>query len=125
MQRNKKKTFMRQRRHRRVRGRVHGTAARPRMAVHRTLKQIYVQVIDDDAAKTLCSSSTLHLAKHDGLADGAKGGNVAGAALVGSDVAKKLKDLGVTKVAFDRGGNRFHGRVKALADAAREEGLEF
>jgi len=125
MQRNKKKTFMRERRHRRVRGRVQGTADRPRMAVHRTLKQIYVQVIDDDKAHTLCASSSLELVKGEGLAEGAKGGNVAGAAAVGSAVARKLKDLGVTTVRFDRGGHRFHGRVKALADAARGEGLVF
>ena len=125
MQKHKKKTFMRERRHRRVRGRVHGTSSRPRLAVYRTLKQIYAQVIDDDAGRTLCSSSSLALSRKDGLAEGAKGGNVAGATAVGADLARKLKELGLTTVCFDRGGNRYHGRIKALADAARAEGLEF
>jgi large subunit ribosomal protein L18 len=93
--------------------------------VHRTLKQIYAQVIDDVSGTTLCSSSSLALAKAGSLADGAKGGNVAGAGTVGSDLAHKVKALGLSKVRFDRGGNRYHGRIKALADAARAGGLEF
>lgn len=125
MQKHKKKTFMRERRHRRVRGSVHGTPDRPRLAVHRTLKQIYAQVIDDVAGTTLCASSSLALEKAGTLAEGAKGGNVAGAGSVGADLARKVKALGLTKVRFDRGGNRYHGRIKALADAARAEGLEF
>lgn len=126
MQRQKKKTFMRERRHRRIRSRVSGTAARPRLAVFRSLKQIYAQVIDDGTGCTLCSSSTLVLSKQEGgLTDGANGGNVAGAMAVGKDLAKRATELGIGTVRFDRGGNRYHGRVKALADAARESGLTF
>ena len=126
MQRNKKKTFMRKRRQRRVRSRISGTATRPRLAVYRSIKQIYAQVIDDGSGRTLCSSSTLVLSKQEGgLADGANGGNVAGAAAVGKDLAKRAGELGIETVRFDRGGNRYHGRVKALADAARESGLTF
>ena len=106
-------------RHRRVRKKVRGTAERPRLAVFRSNKHISAQVIDDATGRTLASASS-----HEGtLRDG--GGNVAGAQKVGETLASRAKDAGVTKVVFDRGGFRYHGRVAALADAARESGLEF
>jgi len=91
---------------------------RPRLSVHRSGKHIYAQVIDDDAGRTLASASTL--SGHEG-----SGANVAAAAAVGQRVAEAAKAAGVTQVVFDRGGFLYHGRVKALADAAREAGLEF
>jgi large subunit ribosomal protein L18 len=108
----------RKRRHRRVRGRVHGSAARPRLCVFRSSKGIYAQVIDDDAGVTLASASTLVL-------DGATGSKSERAAEVGKLVAQRAREAGIAKVVFDRGGYLYHGRVKALADGAREGGLEF
>jgi large subunit ribosomal protein L18 len=108
----------RKRRHRRVRGRVQGSAARPRLCVFRSSKGIYAQVIDDDAGVTLASASTLVL-------DGASGSKSEKAAEVGKLVAQRAREAGVEKVVFDRGGYLYHGRVKALADGAREGGLEF
>ncbi len=106
----------------RVRKRVRGTAERPRMSVHRTLKHLSVQLIDDQAGKTLVSVSTLDK----GLRGELKyGGNCEAAKLIGQKVAEKAKAVGVTQVAFDRGHCRYHGRVAALADAARAGGLEF
>ena len=116
---------MRERRHRRIRGRLQGTAARPRLCVFRSQKQIYVQVVDDVAGTTLCASSSLALSRGPGLGEGGKGANVAGAKSVGTDIAKKAQEMDIAMVAFDRGGYRYHGRVKALADAAREGGLRF
>lgn len=118
MDRNVKKAEMKRRRHRRIRGKLAGTPARPRMCVHRTHKQIYVQVVDDDAGVTLCASSSLQL----GLGNG---GNVSGAKAVGADIAKRAMEKGISSIAFDRAGYRYHGRIKALADAAREAGLKF
>jgi large subunit ribosomal protein L18 len=108
----------RKRRHRRVRGRVQGSAARPRLCVFRSSKGIYAQVIDDDAGVTLASASTLVL-------DGASGSKSEKAAEVGKLVAQRAREAGIEKVVFDRGGYLYHGRVKALADGAREGGLEF
>ena len=108
----------RQRRHRRVRGKVHGSAARPRLCVFRSSKGIYAQVIDDDAGVTLVSASTLQLG-------GASGTKSEKAAEVGKLVAQRAREAGVASVTFDRGGYLYHGRVKALADGAREGGLEF
>jgi large subunit ribosomal protein L18 len=108
----------RKRRHRRVRGRVHGSAARPRLCVFRSSKGIYAQVIDDDAGVTLASASTLAL-------DGSTGTKSERAAEVGKLVAQRAREAGIAKVVFDRGGYLYHGRVKALADGAREGGLEF
>src|SRR5690242_4620954 len=106
------------RRHRRVRAKVSGSAERPRLAVYRSNARIYAQVIDDRAGKTLASASSLEKE----LA-GVKRSDAAAA--VGKLVAERAKASGVTTVVFDRGGYLFHGRVKALADAARESGLEF
>jgi large subunit ribosomal protein L18 len=108
----------RKRRHRRVRGKVHGSAARPRLCVFRSSKGIYAQVIDDDAGVTLVSASTLQLG-------GAGGTKSEKAAEVGKLVAQRAREAGVASVTFDRGGYLYHGRVRALADGAREGGLEF
>ena len=124
MKRAVKKRLMHERRHRRIRGRVSGTPERPRLVVTRSHKQIYAQVIDDIAGHTLCSASSLVLARSDSMGD-AKGGNLDGARVVGTEIAKKAIDAGIESVCFDRGGFRYHGRVKALADAAREAGLKF
>jgi large subunit ribosomal protein L18 len=102
----------RKRRHRRVRGRVQGSAARPRLCVFRSSKGIYAQIIDDDAGVTLASASTLVL-------DGASGSKSERAAEVGKLVAQRAREAGIAKVVFDRGGYLYHGRVKALADGAR------
>ena len=108
------------RRHRRVRKKVHGTAARPRLAVHRSNKHISAQIIDDDAGVTLAAASTTEAAERT-----SGGGTVEAAARVGKLVAERAKAAGVTAVVFDRGGYAYHGRVAAVADAAREAGLEF
>jgi large subunit ribosomal protein L18 len=108
------------RRHRRVRKKIHGTAQRPRLAVHRSNKHLVVQVIDDDAGRTLAAASTIEA---DLRADGGK--SVAAAARVGTLIGERAKAAGITKVVFDRGGYIFHGRVAAVAAAAREAGLEF
>ena len=110
------------RRHRRVRGKIAGTAARPRVCVTRSNSNMYVQVIDDGAGKTICGVSTLG---PDFKATGKSGATVEGAAALGAIVGKKAQESGVTEVVFDRGGNLYHGRIKALADAAREAGLKF
>ena len=118
----------RDRRHRislRLRKRVAGTPERPRLAVFRSVSHIYAQVIDDAAGTTLVSASTTEPALKAKLTDGAKGGNLAGAKAIGVAVAERLKAKGITRVVFDRGGFLYHGRVKAVADAARESGLEF
>jgi large subunit ribosomal protein L18 len=114
----KDKRDARIRRHNRVRKHVRGTAERPRLAVFRSNRHISVQVIDDYAGKTLASAST------GGGVDGGTG-NIEAARQVGRLVAERAKAAGVDKVVFDRGGNLYHGRVAALADAAREAGLEF
>ena len=110
------------RRHARVRKRISGTAAKPRLAIFRSLSHIYAQVIDDDARVTIASASDVEkdLATKAG---GKKKAEVA--TLVGSLVAERAKQKGVSEVVFDRGGYPFHGRIKALADAAREGGLSF
>ena len=108
------------RRHRRVRKKVHGTAARPRLAVHRSNKHISVQVIDDDRGVTLAAASTTEPDQRS-----AGGGTVAAATRVGELVAERAKAAGVTAVVFDRGGFAYHGRVAAVADGARKAGLEF
>ena len=107
------------RRHRRVRGKITGTAARPRLNVFRSATNIYAQIIDDTTGHTLCSASTL-----DKSFDG-NGGNKAAAHEVGKMIAERALEKGITTVVFDRGGYLFHGRVKELAEGAREGGLKF
>ena len=110
------------RRHRRVRGKISGTAARPRMCVTRSNNNVYVQIIDDVARKTLVGASTLGA---EFKATGKKSGTVEGAAALGEIIGKKAIEAGITEIVFDRGGHLYHGRVKAVADAAREAGLKF
>jgi large subunit ribosomal protein L18 len=117
----------RSKRHRRVRVHVVGTPERPRLAVFRSLNHLYAQLIDDVDGRTLAAASTVET-KSGGRAHGTsetKGDGVAQAAEVGKAIAAKAKAAGVTSVVFDRGGFLYHGRIKALADAAREAGLEF
>jgi len=113
------KMALKKKRQFRVRKKVVGTAERPRLAVFRSNKHISVQVIDDSAGVTLAAASTYEAGFRDGS------GTVAGAKAVGSSVGERAKAAGVSTVVFDRGGNRYQGRVAALADAAREAGLEF
>ena len=112
----------RKRVHDRVRTRVSGTTERPRLCVYRSLGHIYAQVIDDRAGKTLVSASSVDGETKKNLKGG---GNIAAAKVIGKAVAERAKAAGVQKVVFDRGGYKYHGRVKALADAAREAGLQF
>jgi large subunit ribosomal protein L18 len=112
----------RERRHRRVRVRVTGTPERPRLNVYRSLEHIYAQVIDDVQGRTIVSASTLD-AEVKKSADGMR--KTDAAKVVGQVIAARAKTAGITTVVFDRGGNKYHGRVKALADGAREGGLEF
>ena len=114
--------WARGRRHARVRAKVNGTVARPRLCVLRSLNHIYAQVIDDSRGYTLTSASTLDSEIKGEVADKTKTGR---SELVGSLVAKRALSKGITQVAFDRGGYKYHGRIKALAEAARQEGLKF
>jgi len=111
-----KRNSIRKRIHERIRRKLSGTAERPRLNVYRSLNHIYAQVIDDQAGVTIVSTSTIKAKT---------GGNVAAAKEIGKTIAELAKAKGVTKVVFDRGGYLYHGRIKALADAAREAGLEF
>ena len=113
------KKAIRNRIHRRIRRKVSGTPERPRLAVFRSVKHIYAQVIDDAAGRTIASASSNEKNAT------ATGGNLAGAKEIGRLVAERAKEKGIRSVVFDRGGYLYHGRVKALADAAREAGLEF
>ena len=122
MNKQQKKQAGLARRYRRVRGKISGTAARPRLCVTRSNSNIYAQVIDDVAHVTICGVSTLG---PDFKATGKSGATVEGAAVLGAIVGKLAQEKGVTEVVFDRGGNLYHGRIKALADAAREAGLKF
>jgi large subunit ribosomal protein L18 len=120
---NKLKAQRLERRQFRTRKNIFGTPERPRLSVFRSDKHIYAQLVDDFAGKTIVS-----VASTSGEVRGAElknGGNIAAAKQVGRVIAEKAKSLGVTKVAFDRGGRMYHGRIKALADAAREGGLKF
>ena len=136
------KNEVRQRIHKRIREKMAGTARRPRLNIYRSLNHLYVQLIDDTEGKTLLSASTnegsgAKAAKGAGKVAGEKpagekkskskstGGNLASAKTVGKTIAERAKQKGITKVVFDRGGYLYHGRVKALADAAREAGLQF
>ena len=116
----KSRNSMREVRHARIRRQLHGTEAASRLSVFRSNTGIYAQIIDDDNGKTLVSASSLD--KDLKLKNGS---NIEAASKVGESIAKKAKEAGITKVVFDRGGYLYHGRVKALAEAARENGLEF
>jgi large subunit ribosomal protein L18 len=109
----------------RQRKRIHGTSERPRLAVFRSGAHIYVQVIDDLAGRTVASAGSTETALKQTFSGKVRGGNVAGAEALGEVIATRLKEKGITKVVFDRGGNLYHGRVRALADSARKAGLEF
>ena len=113
-----KRDAIRQRIHARIRRKLSGTTERPRLSVHRSLNHIYAQVIDDQTGETLVSASTLAIKAK-------TGGNIAAAKEIGKAIAERAVEKGVKKVVFDRGGFLYHGRIKALADAAREAGLEF
>ena len=115
------KNTTRRRVHERIRKKVMGTAERPRLNVYRSLNHIYVQVIDDLKGETLVSASSAE-GKKDARATG---GNLAAAKNVGKVIAERAKSKGISKVVFDRGGYIYHGRIKAIADAAREAGLQF
>jgi len=121
MDKSKHKATRRTRRQTGIRKRVIGTPTRPRLCIYKSLKHMYAQIIDDLAGRTLASACTLELEGESAT----KSGNSKAAAEVGSLLAKKAKDAGVSQVCFDRAGFRYHGRVKALADAARKAGLEF
>ena len=112
------KNQIRLRIHKRIRRRVSGTDARPRLAVFRSVKHIYAQVIDDGKSHTLVAASSTE-------GETKNGGNLSGAKHIGKLVAERAKEKGIKAVVFDRGGYQYHGRVKALAEAAREAGLEF
>jgi large subunit ribosomal protein L18 len=117
------KTSGREKRHKRIRKKIAGTVERPRLSVRRSTSHLYAQVIDDATGKTLVSFSTLSVDLKDKIKKDA--GNVKGAVILGSAIAEKCKKEGITKVVFDRAGYLYHGRVKALAEAARKGGLSF
>jgi large subunit ribosomal protein L18 len=109
----------------RIRKKMTGTAQKPRLSVFRSVTHIYVQVIDDMTGQTLASASTVDAKVKGLMAKGVAGGNVKGAELIGTTIAERLKEKGITKVVFDRNGFLYHGRVRAVAEAARTAGLEF
>jgi len=113
------KKEIRSRIHKRIRRKLQGTEARPRLAVFRSVAHIYAQVIDDSKGQTVVSASSVEKAAK------TNGGNVAAAKAIGKVIAQRAQEKGIKKVVFDRGGYQYHGRVKALAEAAREAGLEF
>lgn len=110
------------RRHRRVRKRVRGTAERPRLCVCRSLRYVYAQVIDDDAGRTLVEADSREAGV---VPEGTSRRSTAAARAVGKAIGRRAKEAGLARVVFDRGGYLYHGRVKALAEGAREEGMEF
>ena len=109
----------------RIRKRVAGTTERPRLSVFRSLAHVYVQVIDDRTGKTIVSASSVEPSVKAAFAKPARGGNRAGAEAIGRTIAERLKAKGITRVVFDRNGFLYHGRIKAIADGARQAGLEF
>jgi len=117
-----KKRQNRLRRHKRVRKKIFGTAERPRLSVYSSLRNIYAQIIDDEKGKTLLASSSLAPEIRNQIS---YGGNIEAAKLVGKNIALKAKEKGISTVVFDRGGKVYHGRIKALAETAREDGLNF
>lgn len=118
----KSRAEVREKKHQRLRYHIAGTAAKPRLSVYRSNKHMYAQIIDDSVGHTLCAASTLD---KDVKSQCEKTNNVEAAAAVGTAIAKKALDLGITEVVFDRGGYIYHGKVEALANAAREAGLDF
>ncbi|RCK78494.1 MAG: LSU ribosomal protein L18p (L5e) [Candidatus Ozemobacter sibiricus] len=122
MNKANKKKEMRVKRHQRARFYLNGTSERPRLAVFRSLNHIYAQIIDDDKGITLVSASSVEKAARE---KNVKGGNKEGARLIGTMIAERAKEKGITKVVFDKGGFKYHGRVKELADGARAGGLQF
>jgi large subunit ribosomal protein L18 len=122
MIRKTEKKQIRARIHKRIRRKLSGSSERPRLAIFRSVAHIYAQVIDDSRGTTLVSASSVDKVEKGAKA---KGGNVAAAKAIGKLVAERAKEKGIKSVVFDRGGYQYHGRVKALADAAREAGLEF
>jgi len=121
--RSKRKAWRRERAHLRVRKTLAGTAARPRLSVFKSLRHVYAQLIDDGQGVTLAAVSSLEPELKSQLGTGT--GNVRAAKLVGATIAERAKTAGIEKVVFDRGGYVYHGKVKALAEAAREKGLSF
>ena len=121
----KTKSDRRERIRLRQRKRIAGTAERPRLAVFRSVTHIYAQVIDDHASATVAAASTAEPGLTAQFTGDVRGGNKAGAEAIGRIIAERLKEKGITRVVFDRGGNLYHGRVKAVAEAARAAGLEF
>lgn len=119
---SKSRSELRTRRQRRVRGKISGTVSRPRLSVFRSLMNIYAQLIDDEQGRTLASASTIEADVVKQI-DGMNG--VARAKVVGKVLAERAKQAGINTVVFDRGGYRYHGQIKALADASREAGLQF
>jgi len=109
----------------RIRKKVRGTAARPRLSVFRSVSHIYVQVIDDTEGTTLAAASSLEPTLKAQINGELRGGNRKGAELIGKTIAERLKDKGISQVVFDRNGFLYHGRVRAVAEAARQAGLEF
>ena len=109
----------------RIRKRVAGNQERPRLTVFRSVTHMYVQVVDDATGRTIASASTVEPSVKGALAKSANGGNIEGAKAIGKTIAQRLLDKGVKHVVFDRNGFLYHGRVKAVADSAREAGLEF
>ncbi len=122
MIKKKVRAEVREKKHKRLRFYLSGTAERPRLCVFKSNKHVYAQIIDDDAQRTLCAASTL---EKDIKADLEKTNDTTAAAAVGTAIAKKALDAGITTVVFDRGGYVYQGKVQALADAAREAGLNF
>jgi large subunit ribosomal protein L18 len=118
MKAQKRLAVTRQRKRWRVRKKIVGTAERPRLSVHRSSKHIYAQMIDDLSGQTLCAATSLKKG-------GPNGGNIKAAVEVGKQLAQAAKTAGITKAAFDRGHHKYHGRLKALADAVREGGVQF
>jgi large subunit ribosomal protein L18 len=121
----KTKDDRRQRIKYRIRKRMQGTPERPRLSVFRSVSHIYVQVIDDVAGTTLASASSIETGLKGKMAKDVRAGNRKGAELVGKTIAERLKEKGITRVIFDRNGFLYHGRVRAVAEAARQAGLEF
>jgi large subunit ribosomal protein L18 len=109
----------------RIRKRMTGTAQKPRLSVFRSVAHIYVQVIDDMSGNTIATASTVDPKVKGKMPKGVAGGNIKGAELIGTTIAERLKEKNITKVVFDRNGFLYHGRVKAVAEAARKAGLEF